>query len=442
MYHEFPRALPANTWYSTEPYIDENVRKDRFERIVLELHRRNFDVGAWAARVIEDVQKNRDVNRSGPAKRSANSSEPEAVRTSDTANPAPIEAATQPGADAVATPEEPAKRKMSEGVGSMKEGQIADKSALEFNPDARGAAYVFRAGSSLPEDKLHYFRSYLYLAEFGGEMFGIEPPAFEEAFGKKHRKKQADRLGSIDMRENVHVYYALTKAATPELLDSIGDYNIVQYDGLMYGLPQAIPVNPNEFRRQQAKKTGIRLTLKDHAKMLYRTARSMWRSRFKRGPAAADGAAAPVNNPTLYPLDVRWGEDNIPAFPGVVTAKTYAEIANMVEKITGARRRGVIGGEGADACTTDGNLLNIIPISEVLTKAVPHLVGSLEGYNIVEYEGYYYGIPQSLGNIELDKVDVIENRAIIRDLSRDVVEGEIKEVLRQQAAAATPAAAA
>jgi len=31
----------------------------------LALHQKNFDVGAWAARVIEDVQANRDAARVG-----------------------------------------------------------------------------------------------------------------------------------------------------------------------------------------------------------------------------------------------------------------------------------------------------------------------------------------------------------------------------------------
>ena len=66
LYRKHPRALPAHLWYSTEPYIDENVRKQRLERIVVALHEGNFDVGAWAARVIDDVRKNRDAARAGP----------------------------------------------------------------------------------------------------------------------------------------------------------------------------------------------------------------------------------------------------------------------------------------------------------------------------------------------------------------------------------------
>jgi len=65
LYQRFPRAIPAHLWYSEEPYIDEKVRKRWFEKIVLTLHKNGFDVGAWANRVIEDVQNNRDANRVG-----------------------------------------------------------------------------------------------------------------------------------------------------------------------------------------------------------------------------------------------------------------------------------------------------------------------------------------------------------------------------------------
>jgi radical SAM superfamily enzyme YgiQ (UPF0313 family) len=65
LYRDYPRAVPAHLWYSTQPYIDEKVRKERFNRIVLALHQANFDVGAWATRVIDDVQKSRDPARVG-----------------------------------------------------------------------------------------------------------------------------------------------------------------------------------------------------------------------------------------------------------------------------------------------------------------------------------------------------------------------------------------
>jgi hypothetical protein len=45
----------------------------------------------------------------------------------------------------------------------------------------------------------------------------------------------------------------------------------------------------------------------------------------------------------------------------------------------------------------------------------------------VEFEGWFYGLPHALGPIDLATTDVIEMPGVIRDLSRDVVEGEIKE---------------
>lgn len=68
LYAKFPRALPADSWYSTEPYIDAQVRKERFERIVVALHDAGFPVGAWANRIIEDVKLARDPNRAGAKK--------------------------------------------------------------------------------------------------------------------------------------------------------------------------------------------------------------------------------------------------------------------------------------------------------------------------------------------------------------------------------------
>lgn len=64
LYYDYPRAMPADKWYSTEPYIDARVRKERFEKIVLSLYDAGFPVGSWANRVIEDVKLARDSMRS------------------------------------------------------------------------------------------------------------------------------------------------------------------------------------------------------------------------------------------------------------------------------------------------------------------------------------------------------------------------------------------
>lgn len=65
LYAKYPHAIPADLWHSVNPYIDANVRRQRFEYIVRRLHEAGFPVGAWAARVINDVKTGTDINRAG-----------------------------------------------------------------------------------------------------------------------------------------------------------------------------------------------------------------------------------------------------------------------------------------------------------------------------------------------------------------------------------------
>ncbi len=55
IYKEHPRALPEHLWYSEAPYIDADVRRERFRRIITRLNDAGFNVGAWASKVIEDT---------------------------------------------------------------------------------------------------------------------------------------------------------------------------------------------------------------------------------------------------------------------------------------------------------------------------------------------------------------------------------------------------
>ncbi len=61
---EFQHMVPDHLWYSEDPYIDEKVRRQRFERLVLELHKHGFDVGPFAGQVIKDVLRGKGAGRS------------------------------------------------------------------------------------------------------------------------------------------------------------------------------------------------------------------------------------------------------------------------------------------------------------------------------------------------------------------------------------------
>jgi hypothetical protein len=114
---------------------------------------------------------------------------------------------------------------------------------------------------------------------------------------------------------------------------------------------------------------------------------------------------------------IDWETDDVASAPGVFVAATVKSVVGMIEAQTsaisastpGRRAVGRASGAGGDAAH------------------VPILLGSLEGYNIIAYEGWVYGIAQTLGHIDLTETDPIGTPGVIRDVSRDVVENEILE---------------
>lgn len=63
LYAKYPRGIPASLWYSEKPYIDGNIRKKRFEKIVTSLVEADVAIGHWAAKVISDIKENKDSMR-------------------------------------------------------------------------------------------------------------------------------------------------------------------------------------------------------------------------------------------------------------------------------------------------------------------------------------------------------------------------------------------
>ena len=155
----------------------------------------------------------------------------------------------------------------------------------------------------------------------------------------------------------------VTKGASPELMWSTGDYNVVKFDGAYYGLPHGLEVDWSSY---------------------------------------------------------------VAGLPGALCAKSAHEVLDAIERIQGGNE--VPSGSSIRAQRTMG------PAGE--RSAMPRLLGRMEDYNLVEYEGWIYGLPTSLGAVDLTEVDVIETEGVIRDVSRDVVENEIMERARTRQVAA------
>ena len=57
------RYVPSNLWYSTNPFIDSNVRKRRFEDIIISLMDNGFPLGPWAEKIYNEVKYSKDQAR-------------------------------------------------------------------------------------------------------------------------------------------------------------------------------------------------------------------------------------------------------------------------------------------------------------------------------------------------------------------------------------------
>ena len=346
LFAKFKRAIPAHLWYSTDPYIDELVRKRWFEEIIIALHEGGFEIGAWAARVIEDVQKARDLMRTGERAAAAAASEKTAFarRIDESADDRPI--------------------RMSDGVGPMSEPDTS-ASELEFNPDARSSAYVFRAGSVLPSDCVAQVDDRVALVRYDDELFAFEPVVLTNAFGSAVLDPEA--ATSTVFARDVLILSAVGKGAVAQLLRTIGTYNIVQFDGYFYGVPHSF------------------------------------------------GA-------------IEWGVADLATATGVLISQNMRSLVRAVEKALGIDREADRQNRRRTEKPRPGLIqLSVAPAAASAVTAPPLLVGAVDAYNVLEYEGWFYGVPQALGNIDLATTDVVEMPGVIRDLSRDVVESEIRE---------------
>src|SRR5687767_10563025 len=106
------------------------------------------------------------------------------------------------------------------------------------DPPSREGAYAFKAGSSLPEDRVEALNvSQVFLVRFNDELYAINTDDVRLAFPQL-AAQHAWKSGTIDLREKLEVRAAFTRNAVPELIKSVGTTNIVRYDGYFYLLPQ------------------------------------------------------------------------------------------------------------------------------------------------------------------------------------------------------------
>ena len=176
---------------------------------------------------------------------------------------------------------------------------------------------------------------------------------------------ESDTLGEKlgdSAEENILINSVENTDAQAEFIAAYGEFNMIEYRGKFYGAPHGLPVDWNKVE------SGI--------------------------------------------------------YPTLLVKDTYSDLRQEIISIMAGRgvqldvstrstrpRQGVNVASGAADLTAGG---------------AQRLIRSLGDYDIYQYEGIYYGIPSSYGTLRLDELDPDELVGVIRDVSVDVIENEIR----------------
>jgi radical SAM superfamily enzyme YgiQ (UPF0313 family) len=444
---KYPRALPADVWHSVDPFIDAQVRKARFERIVLSLHDAGFPVGPWAERVIADVHLSRDRNRAGAPAQEAPTVEaelPRLVRALSSHNivsyggryygiPLVLGNVDLRNPGSTQLPGVLAADNEEELLLSIEHAKSWADSRGQYDTQARQriSGSLFKADSSAgdtvlaPSSANEAPASGQVIVPFKGEYIAVdrgtviserrsvEIPAAESAapsniLGQRsvlHRivdalpQRIGSELRSIWRARRHSVAYENGRPATAQVISVMAKGLFDRY---------VLAKRPSYSTRTLLPGTDVsivRAASKGAVPNLMTTIGSYNLVEF-------DGLFYGL--PHGLPFD--WEHSDADSLPDVLVSADVREIMSWL------RARKPTSEADAERKVERGSG----PAGELLK--VPMLLGSLEGYNIVSYEGWVYGIPQSLGPIDLSETDVIGLEGVIRDVSRDVVENEIHDL--------------
>ena len=87
---------------------------------------------------------------------------------------------------------------------------------------AERGAYVFKAGSSLPEDQIEGLNTkQIFLVRYGDELHAITADHLRAAF-PECAARYASQAGTVDLRKILPVRMASMQSAIPELIGTIG----------------------------------------------------------------------------------------------------------------------------------------------------------------------------------------------------------------------------
>lgn len=390
------RYMPADAWHSEDPFIDAAVRKTRFEHIVRNLHAAGFPVGAWALRVIDDVHTARDRARAGSA-------EPEIV--------AEAEAETGLWPEAVDETSEWADsrgnydpRHQQRKAGAYMKADAGMGEAADPGPAARLDAPV--------------------VVPFAGDLVAIEAADLDQAFQTDRRSQSVTAAGDGNRPHSRlgRLAYAVLPLKLREEARRIYRQQLVGSAAGHRGpeMHHAIAVAKGLIKARVLRWTHRSAAGVPMVSLPGRNIQVVGVA----GVGALPDLVCSVNRYNVVQFECRyfgvphgvaadWESGAIDSQPGIVTAATVRDLVAILRRMQGI----VSPPKPRIAVKTS--------VAAISDDVEPRQVAELRDYRIISYEGWYYGIPAALGEIDLIEEDVMAMPGIIRDVSLDAVETEI-----------------
>jgi len=445
-----PRYVPADAWYSVDPYIDAQVRKQRFESIVIRLHDSGFKVGPWAERVIEDVKEARDRARAGGIYK------PEPVASGD----APVLVKTLPTHKVwlyqkryYAVPhalgdidlKRPETAELS-GVLSaddetvllveLEHGKSWANSRGQYDVQERQriAGSLFRADSALGDEREEsVVAPKAVVIKLNDEFIAIEGGELARSPGAAagFAKRVMDAVSEPPRIDPM--YKRVAKAVIPKQMryelrsfwpsrgqpvwsnGHAAPWRIVR--AFASSLRSCPPADATQARIPGTELFALRAQSKGAQPSLLTSF-----SEYKYNLVEFDGFFYGLP----HGLAFDWEDPRAASQLGVIVGESAQTVMRLIRK-----RMGVASSPKMPLVTA---VKGTGPAGE--STSLPQLLGAIEDYNIVSYEGFIYGLPQALGPLDLTQTDAIGIEGVIRDVSRQVVENEIHDIvtMRRQAA--------
>ena len=433
LYAKYPRIVPAEHWYSSEPYIDAQVRKQRFERIVRALMAAKFPVGPWAQRIIDAVES--DLDGAGGIK-IRQTGEVEKVETQflrtignhrlyrfgDQYLGVPTELGDVKledlsiGRDGVI-----GRRTEAEAVAAMELASEWANSRGHFDPRKRQRAFSghMRAGSFLGEEHAGPALERSMIFSYKGQKFAVPQDALNGDYKKSAHASRAVWRDFLDL---------MPVEARHEIAAAV----LVQPASVKSSKLRLL-LRPQVFRAvAKAALHTLSMRFIDNGKSngaggLPAIGETPWKIRSVVSVGAVPELLRSVENYNLVQFDgefygipqgvpIDWANDDLANLPGVFVGGTARAALDQINAVLKPRQSTVVELAPRQGSGPAGDISH-----------VPVEVGRLEGYRLMSYEGWIYGLPDSLSDVDLVEVDVLELPGVIRDVSRDVVEHVIHE---------------